>query len=69
MTEALDRIARDSQEFRQNVDACRSSTSCRAVDLKAAHSALGRVRERFLHEKRELTLGQRSALQKVFKDD
>ena len=69
MTEALERIGDYFEEFRQSVEACRSAETLRPVDWRAAHSALGRLRERFLHEKTNLTPAQQAALQKVFEDD
>lgn len=69
MSEALERISQYFDEFGQSLEACRSAESVRPVDLKAAHSALGRLRERFLHEKKNLTPAQQAALQKVFEDD
>jgi hypothetical protein len=51
------------------VEACRSAESFRPIDWKAAYGALGRVRERFLHEKKNLAPAQQAALQKVFEED
>jgi len=69
MTESLDRIETYFDEFREAIDRCRSGKKFRAGDWKGAHAALGRLRERYLHEKEHLIPEQRAALQKVFEDD
>ena len=69
MTEALGRIDNYFQEFRQVVDACRKAESFKPADWKNAYGALGRLRDRYRHEKEDLTPGQQAALQKVFYDD
>jgi hypothetical protein len=67
-TEALQRIEAYFTEFEQSVTACRSASS-KAVDWKAAYGALGRLRERYHHEEKNLTGKERAALQKVFDGD
>jgi hypothetical protein len=69
MKQALERIGEYFEEYRQSVEACRSAESFRPVDWKAAHSALGRLRERFLHEKKNLTQPQQAALQGANQDE
>jgi hypothetical protein len=69
MTEALERIAEYFAEFRQSVEACRGASSFRSVDWKAAYGALGRLRDRYIHEKSNLTPAEQAPLRKVFEDD
>ena len=69
MTDALGRIAGYFEEFRQSIERCRSADAFKAVDWKDAHGALGRLRERYEHEKDDLTPEQQKALRKVFEDD
>lgn len=69
MTDPLERIEAYFLEFGQAIVDCRSGTEFRAGDWKEAHAALGRLRDRYLHEKKDLTPEQRAALQKVFEDD
>jgi hypothetical protein len=69
----LERIASYLDEFRRAVEDCRHSV--RSSDLfrseywKNAYGALGRLRDRYKHEKDRLTPAQRDALQKVFEND
>jgi hypothetical protein len=69
----LERIASYLDEFRRAVEDCRHSA--RSSDLfrpehwKNAYGALGRLRDRYKHEKDRLTPAQRDALQKVFEND
>jgi hypothetical protein len=66
--EALQRIEAYLTEFEESVEACRSASS-KPVDWKAAYGALGRLRERYQHEAKNLTGEQRAALEKAFDDD
>ena len=69
MSEALERIAKDFEDFCQSVEACRSAEAFRPVDWKSAYGALGRLRDRYSHEKDNLAAEELSALQKVFDND
>jgi hypothetical protein len=69
MTGPLERIEAYFEEFGQAIVDCHSRIEFRAGDLKEAHAALGRLRDRYLHEKKDLTPKQQAALQKVFEDD
>ena len=69
MTEALERIDEYFKEFRDAVNDCRLAGSFRAADWKEAYGALGRLRDRYLHEKENLTPEQQAPLQKVFEED
>lgn len=69
MTEALVRIVSYFEEFRESVKDCRVAESFRPADWKEAYAALGRLRERYKHEKAGLTADQQEALEKVFEND
>jgi hypothetical protein len=68
-TTALDRIATYYEEFRQSVERCCSAKTFMAGDWKGAYDALYRLKERYRHEKGNLTREQRAALYKAFEDD
>jgi hypothetical protein len=69
MTEALERIAAYFEEFREAVNDCRTAASFRAADWKEAYGALGRLRDRYVHERETSTSEERLALEKVFEND
>lgn len=69
MTEALERVVAYFEEFRGSVNDCRQAGSFRPSDWKEAYGALGRLRDRYKHEKGGLTADQRAALEKVFEND
>jgi hypothetical protein len=71
MTDGLKRIAAYYDEFCQSVEVCRAAAaaSYRSLDWKAAYSALGRMRDRYRHERGGLALGEQTALKKVFEND
>jgi hypothetical protein len=70
MTEALERIAAYFVEFCRSVDDCRRSADpFRSEQWKGAQSALGRLRNRYLREKRYLSSAEQVALRKVFEED
>jgi hypothetical protein len=67
--EALDRIVLYFDEFCQAVNDCRTANSFRSADWKEAYGALGRLRDRYLHEEKNLAPSQQAALSKVFDND
>jgi hypothetical protein len=69
MTASLERVTAYFEEFRESVNGCRSADSFKLGNWKGAYGALGRLRDRYLHEKGELTSAQRAARQKVFEND
>jgi hypothetical protein len=71
MTEALDRIASDFAEFQRSLADCRSGDSFRPEQWKGAHSALHRVRDRYVWERKRGNLSPEEGrvLWKVFEDD
>jgi hypothetical protein len=69
MSDALERIAQYFDEFRESVNRCRSADTFRPADWKSAYGALGRLRDRYEHEKANLTIDERRALEKVFDND
>ena len=69
MDSAIDRIAAYFEEFKQSVEDCRKSPTFRPGDLKQAYSSLGRLRDRYLWEKENLTTSEIAPLRKVFEED
>jgi hypothetical protein len=66
----LERIASDFDAFRRSIDDCRRSTDpFRSEQFKGAYGALARLRDRYRHERENLTSEQRVPLERVFEKD
>ena len=69
MSEALNKILTDADEFYEGVSRCRESSAYNAGDMKDAYGRLNRLRERYCHEKPNLDDFECQALEKVFEND
>jgi hypothetical protein len=70
MSEALERILGYASAFSEWIARCRTATF-NAPDVQDAYNRLSRLRDRYLHEKRNRTLDtvEEQALRKVFEAD
>jgi hypothetical protein len=70
MSEALDRILVYVSAFSEGIARCRPATF-NAADVQDAYNRLSRLRERYLHEKRNRNFDaiEEQALRKVFEED
>ena len=70
MSEALDKIIESMRAFSDGIARCRTTTFA-AADMQDAYNRLNRLRDRYLHEKRNRTLDaiEEQALRKVFEED
>src|SRR5262245_26386785 len=68
MTTPLEHIVQDFEAYQRSVKACRTFLYLPET-WQNAYGALGRLRDRYLHEKNYLTRLQSRALEKVFEAD
>ena len=68
-SESLQRIEDHFVAFREKVDECKRAKQFVMADWQDAYSRLYRLRERYIHERPNLTKEEQAALDKVFEHD